>query len=301
MIRSITVTNYLGDSIKLELARPELSGFAITSIEGLGPVKANINTTEVATKDGSLYNSARLPSRNIVISCKYLWKPTIEHVRQLSYRYFPIKRRVTLLFETDNRTAQIEGYVESNEPTIFSNFEGSDISIICPDPYFYSLGSEQTLFGSIEPMFEFPFSNESLTDNLIEMSVINTTNQAVVVYEGDFEVGITITIYAVGEAKAITIYNVGTRESMELDTDKIEAITGSGIVDGDEITICTVTGKKSISLLREGTRYNILNCLSKDSDWFTLSKGYNLFAYEAETGAINLQFKIENQTVYEGV
>lgn len=301
MIRSITVTNYLGDSIKLELARPELSGFAITSIEGLGPVKANINTTEVVTKDGSLYNSARLPSRNIVISCKYLWKPTIEHVRQLSYKYFPIKRRVTLLFETDNRTAQIEGYVESNEPTIFSNFEGSDISIICPDPYFYSLGSEQTLFSGIEPMFEFPFSNESLTDNLIEMSVINTTNQAVVVYEGDFEVGITITIYAVGEAKAITIYNVGTRESMELDTDKIEAITGSGIVDGDEITICTITGKKSISLLREGTRYNILNCLSKDSDWFTLSKGYNLFAYEAETGAINLQFKIENQTVYEGV
>ena len=52
MIKSITVTNYLGDSIKLELARPEESGFIVTSVTGLGAGKANINMTVVATNNG---------------------------------------------------------------------------------------------------------------------------------------------------------------------------------------------------------------------------------------------------------
>ena len=65
MIKSITVTNYLGDSIKLELARPEESGFIVTSVTGLGAGKANINMTEVATNNGGLFNSSRLPSRTV--------------------------------------------------------------------------------------------------------------------------------------------------------------------------------------------------------------------------------------------
>ena len=66
MIYSFTITNYLGDTIKLTLREPALSGFLIKSVTGLGPVKANINTTEVATNDGSKFNSARLTQRNIV-------------------------------------------------------------------------------------------------------------------------------------------------------------------------------------------------------------------------------------------
>ena len=139
MIRAITVTNYLGDSIKLDLARPEQSGFVVTSVTGLGSGKANINMTEVATNDGGLFNSSRLPSRNIVISLKYLWHDSIEDVRQLSYKYFPIKKKLTLLIETDNRQAEIDGYTETNEPTIFSKDEGSDISIVCPNPFFILL------------------------------------------------------------------------------------------------------------------------------------------------------------------
>jgi hypothetical protein len=41
--------------------------------------------------------------------------------------------------------------------------------------------------------------------------------------------------------------------------------------------------------------------LTKDTDWFQLAKGDNVFAYVAEEGIQNLQFKIENQTVYEGI
>lgn len=301
MIKSVTVTNYLGDSIKMELTRPDKSGFAIRDIRGLGPGKATINTTEISTTDGGLYNSARLSSRNIVISIVFLWKQTIEEARHLSYKYFPLKRKVKLLIETDEREAEIEGYVESNDPTIFSDSEGTDISIICPSPYFYSRESMTTVFSGVEPMFEFPFSNESLISPMLEMSVIQNASDKVVYYDGDAETGITMTIHAIGEASGIRIYNIGTRESMVIDTDKIAQYTGSGIKNGDDIVICTIPGSKSIVLQRDGVTTNILNCLDRNSDWFKLAKGDNVFAYTAEVGSSNLQFSIVSNVVYEGV
>ena len=303
MIKSITATNYLGESIKMELARPEKSGFIVYSITGLGPGKANINTTEVSTDDGGLFNSARLPSRNIVLGLMFMWKDSIEEARHRSYKYFPLKKKVKLLIETDTRTAEIEGYVDSNEPNIFSKSEGSDISILCPNPYFYSVEDNHTevVFSGNESAFEFPFSNESLVENLIEISITRNSIEQVVTYNGDAEIGVTITINAIGPATNITIYNTGTREIMRLDTAKLEAFTGAPLGAGDEITICTVKKRKSITLLRHGNTTNILNCLERNPDWFSLAKGDNVFAYTAESGAGNLQFKINHQVIYEGV
>ncbi len=304
MIRSIKVTNYQGDSITLDLTHPEESGFVVKSITGLGPGNATINMTNVSTNDGGLFNSSRLSTRNIVISLGFFQRGSIEDIRQLSYKYFPIKKKCTLIIETDNRLAEIDGYVESNDPDIFSKNEGTDISIICPYPFFYSSGEEgktTTVFSGIEAAFEFPFKNESLTENLLEMGTIENQTERVITYKGDSEIGVTITIHAVGEARNITIYNTGTRELMTIDTDKIESLTGFGIVSGDDIVICTVKNNKSITLIREGTSTNILNCLSKNADWFQLAKGDNVFAYVADEGANNLQFKIENRVIYEGV
>ena len=304
MIKSITVTNYLGDSIKLELGRPEQSGFLIKSISGLGPSKANINTTEVSTNDGSLFNSARLNQRNIVfefIFVESINRESIEDIRQKSYKYFPIKKNVDLLIETDNRIVKTTGYVESNEPNIFSSQEGAQISIICPDPYFYSTEKTVTIFSGIEPLFEFPFENNSLTDNLLEFGEIIVNQEKTVFYKGDSEVGVVIHIHAIGEATNLTIYNALTREVLKIDTDRLEALTGSIIKAGDDIIISTIKGQKFIRLIRDGEYINILNCLGRNSDWFRLVKGDNVFVFTAETGERNLQFRIENSIVYEGV
>lgn len=307
MIYSLAVTNYLGDRIRLELGRPENTGFLIKSITGLGPVKANVNTTEVATNDGSMFNSARLSQRNIVIQLAFMhsiYGEDIEEVRQKLYKYFPIKKNVELIIETDNRYVRTTGYVESNEPDIFSKQEGSQISIICPDPYFYSAsedGNNVTDFYSIDPQFEFPFSNESLSEPLLVFGEIQIKTDGVITYQGDSEIGVMIYIHAIGPATNINIYNTETREVMSIDTDKLEKLTGKGIVASDDIIINTLKGEKSISLVREGKSYNILNCLDKNTDWFTLTKGDNIFAFTAESGVTNLQFRIENKVIYEGV
>lgn len=307
MIYSLAVTNFLGDRIRLELGKPENTGFLIKSITGLGPVKANVNTTEVATNDGSMFNSARLSQRNIVIQMVFvnsIYGEDIEAIRQKSYKYFPIKKNVELVIETDNRYVRTTGYIESNEPDIFSKQEGTQISIICPDPYFYSAsedGDNVTDFYSIDPMFEFPFSNESLTEPLLVFGEIQIKTEGVITYSGDSEIGVMIYIHAIGPAEHINIYNTETREVMTIDTAKLEKLTGQGLIAGDDIIINTLKGEKSITLVRSGVSYNILNCLDKNTDWFTLVKGDNIFAFTADSGVTNLQFRIENKVIYEGV
>lgn len=305
MIKSFTIINYLNQSINLDLANPESSGFLIKSVSGLGPVKANINTTEIVTNDGSLYNSARLSERNIVFQFIFVdasSEENIEDIRQKSYKYFPTKKYITIAVETDNRYVYTTGYVESNEPDIFSSQEGAQISIICPDPYFYSAGDDEiTDFYSVEPMFEFPFSNESLVEPLLIFGEIKTNTEGVVVYNGDAEIGMMIYLHAIGDASNITIYNIVTRQTMFINTDKIRQLTGVGIGARDDIIVNTCRGNKGINLLRDGEYYNILNCLDKNTDWFTLSKGENLFAFTAESGIENLQIKIENKMAYEGI
>lgn len=307
MIYSLAVTNFLGDRIRLELGKPENTGFLVKSITGLGPVKANVNTTEVATNDGSMFNSARLSQRNIVIEMVFvnsIYGEDIEEIRQKSYKYFPIKKNVELVIETDNRYVRTTGYIESNEPDIFSKQEGAQISIICPDPYFYSVsedGDNVTDFYSIDPMFEFPFSNESLTEPLLVFGEIQIKTEGVITYTGDSEIGVMIYIHAIGPAEHINIYNTETREVMTIDTVKLEKLTGRGLIAGDDIIINTLKGEKSITLVRSSVSYNILNCLDKNTDWFTLVKGDNIFAFTADSGVTNLQFRIENKVIYEGV
>lgn len=303
MIKSVTITNYLGESVKIELADgdPE-HGMIIQNITGLGPPKANVSMTDLATMDGSLFNSARVEKRNIMIYMYFSFAPTIEDSRQRTYKYFPIKKPLKFVIETDNRLVETTGIVEINEPDIFSKDESNQISLVCDDPYFYSAGGNNvTVFFGTEPLFEFEFSNESLDEPLLEFGSIENETEKTIYYDGDSEVGITITIHAIGEAGSITIYNTGTREMMKIDADKIKTLTGSGIIAGDDIIITTVRGNKTVGLLRNGKYTNILNALDKTSDWFQLTKGENIFAYTAEYGSENLQFMIENQVIYEGV
>lgn len=304
MIKSLTITNYLGESIHITLTETDPDhGLMVQSITGLGPPKADINLTNLATNDGSLFNSARANERNIVIDFLFGFSPRVEDARQRTYKYMPIKQELTFLVEADNRIAYTTGYVESNTPDIFSKNESNSVSIICPDPYFYSQYLNETVFSGIVPLFEFEFSNESLEEPLLEMGSIEIEKEKTVYYDGEAEVGVVITIHALGEVRNITIYNTGTREYMRIDTDKLAKITGQGkgMITGDDIIINTIRGKKSIQLLRGGHYRNILNCLDRDSDWFHLTKGDNIFAYIADYGEEDIYFKIENRIAYEGI
>lgn len=295
MIRVITVTNYRGESLKMELAKPQLSGLAITSIDGLGPGKADLAISEHSIIDGGAYSSGRIPTRNIVINLKYLPGMTIEESRLRTYKYFPLKKYISMVIETDSRFAVIYGYVESNEPDIFSDSSGSVISIMCPDPYFYSLsngGGNTNKFTDVKDVFEFPFVNDSVTQNLLVISEIISKNMKTIKYYGDCEIGLNILIEAVGDAKNFLFRNQATGESL---------IINSEMKSGDKIMVCTERGKKSITKYSGTTTTNIINTLRVDSDWIRLIHGDNLITYIAESGTENINVAISNRVIYEGM
>ena len=303
MIKSLTVTNPTGESIRLELTRPEKSGFYIENIEGLGPANATVNITESATVDGGYYTSSHVSTRNIVLTLGFLYEKGIEDMRHESYRYFPLKKQIKLLIETDNRTCMTHGYVESNEPNIFSERETTQISILCPDPYFYAfnngVGYTSNLSRDIA-LFSFPFSNESLDEPLIELGQVTDTAERIVHNPGDVEIGVKIHIYVKGSITSIGISNRTTDQTMNIDTDRLKQITSADLKEGDEIVINTKKGDKSIYLISDGAKTNILNCLSRFTDWIYLLPGDNQI-FLAASDPTNMDVTMEQEVMYAGV
>lgn len=279
MIKAVRVTNAAGDTLRMELKNPWKSGLGIREIDGLGSPKIDINTTTFGMFDGSVVNSTLARDRNITFTLIMFPKPDIESARQLSYRYFQLKRLITLAFELDNREVYIEGYVESNDPDIFSKEETTQISIICPDPYFHEMYLTESFFYGVLPLFEFPFSNESLDENLIEFSQINISNRSTIDYKGEVDTGMDISVSIFGNAGDITIYNIDTRERIPIYSDKVRQITGQALQKGDEVLICTMPGKRSVQLLRDGVYSNILGAMDKDADWLQLRPGQQSFTF----------------------
>lgn len=302
MIKSIKVTNPKGESLVLDLFHPEKSGLIVRSISGLGPPKANINSTDLATADGALYSSARASTRNIVFNLQFMFAPTIEDSRQLTYKYFPLKKLVKIEVETDNRSLETSGYVESNQPDIFSKEETTQISILCLNPFFYDPDPSVTQFATVTPTFEFPFSNESTTENLIEFGTINLDTRSTIDYVGDVDTGVLITIHALGKVIGpIIVYNVETHESIKIDLDRIKTLIGREYSNGDDIIISTVSGDKYVQVLHDGKYTNAISAIEKLADWFQISVGKNIFNFTVKEGISNIAMTFSYRNAYGGI
>lgn len=301
MIKEIIIENHKKEILTLELSNPDPSGLYVKSVEGLGPGKATVNVNEIATTDGGIFASSRVNSRNIILTLGMMFHPQIEDARMITYRYFPIKKPIKLTIVTDYRSLFIEGYVEANEPDIFSEEETAQISIICPTPWFYTGGGVKYAFSGIEDLFEFPFSNESLTTNEIIFGDIRQGTVVGINYNGDIDTGVLMIVRFRSTMDTVVIYNVDTNQSMTLDLTKVKLITGDYLTIHDEFEISTFTGSKYIYLVRDGIKYNAAGCLGKNPDWFKISKGINQFAFTADGHEEGVTIEFQYKDVYSGV
>lgn len=307
MVKSLTVRNYRNESAKIVLRDENPShGMLISQIDGLGPPKANINLSNFAAKDGGLFNSSRVGERNIVIHLYLSDAPTIEDARLNVYKYFPIQKRCRIRVETDRRKAQIYGYVESVEPEIFSDLEGVQISIICPDAYWGSTeggGTQEiTLYGE-NPMFEFPFSVENNPEEYVVLSEPSYRTEGTLNYYGDVGCGVYAVLSVVGPLSEVgvpTTFEFGNRITGE--TMRVN-LSGLSLVENDEIQIDTTFGNKSIVLYHNGTKTNLLNRLNTSSDWVQITRGKNTIYYTVgnENQQRCFSLSVQNSVWYEGV
>lgn len=301
MIKNIRAINAKDEYIDIDLYHPETSGFIVKSIDGLMPGEVSINTTALATTDGGLYNSSRKDIRNIVLEFGLLFTPTVEDTRHKLYKYFNIKEKVTLEFQTDRRYSEIVGYVENVDGDIFSDDETPQVSIICPDPWFYSKANEVVSFSGIMPVFEFPFSNESLTDNLLEFGEIRLDTRISIVYNGDISTGVKIVIHYLDNPGDIDIFNVDTREHMKIYSERVKNTLGYIPQAGDDIIISTTNGDKYAQLYHNGFYHNIINSIDKESDWFELTKGDNVFVFDTQYGNEKILMSFQYRNAYGGI
>lgn len=238
------------DNETLTLTQKE-SRYQILSITGLAPPKASVNISPIAGTDGAAFGSARLDSRNIVITVKI--NGNVEINRQNLYRFFKVKEAATFYFENDNYNAFAVGYIDAFECDFFTNAETAQISMICPSAYFQSVATH-------------PASTVGQTGN------ITLTNG------GDSETGVEITVNVTAAISSFSIKNTRTDEGLTFE---------KSFQNGDTINISTVVREKNATLTRSGVTTPLFSAMTADSQFFQLLSGNNSIEIKADNGAYN--------------
>ena len=133
--RSASFTN-TDDNITLNV-NGNCPGILIEQVDGIYAFKGEVKTSPYSQTNGDRYKSTRAPKRNIVVTGKIFdnfWEN-----RQLMYRVFRLGSVGKFCYtEPDRSNRYADYYVESVD--IDQNaFRGQyQISLICPDPFFYA-------------------------------------------------------------------------------------------------------------------------------------------------------------------
>lgn len=236
----------------------------IKNIDGLGPVKSSIITTPYATGRGELYQGSTTGKRNIVLTLGYnpSWEgeQTISSLRQLLYRYLMPEQWTKLRFFSDELPrVDIEGYVESFEPNIFSQDPEVQVSIICPKPDF--IEAEATILtgvvdnGAIEKVFEYIGTVATGYELKIVTSVANPS------YTG-----------------SVTIV---TKAPETPQTFEVESVL---IDDTKYFKLSSVRNAKKAASIRvvDGDSANLLSYVTPESVWPELNPGQNSVSVGSE-------------------
>lgn len=280
----VIVENFRGERLQLT-QNPD---YNITTISGLNPPKANINTATNATFDGSVFKSSKVNERNIVLNI--VIERNIERNRIALYKYFPTKKNVRMTVQNGTRDVFIIGYVESFEINQFDRKQVAQVSLICPKGYFSASEESVSDMSAVVGLFEFPFySNEGEGFEFSEILLERETN---IVNIGDVATGLVIRFHANGEVSDPSFYNVTTGAKIKVNID---------LAAGDDLIINTNKGEKSVTLVSAGVSTNVLNDLDLSSEWLLLEPGDNIFLYTAENGGDVCECFVSYNVLYEGV
>lgn len=283
MSYELKVMNDRGEILNLSTS----PNYTVYKVTGLQPPPVALHSSSNATSDGITVSGAKAAERNIVIYVAM--ERDIEASRINLYKYFPLKKTVTVYFKNGSRDVSIEGYVELIECDLFTNKQVAQISIICPQPYFKAVEELISYFSDITSLFTFPFS---IPAEGVALSSITSNVRKSIINAGDIESGIMVSLYATGTVVNPVIYDVFERTHMKLNFT---------MLSNDEIVINTNVGKKSVTLIRNGVASNLLGYMAADSTWMTLKAGDNVFTYDSESGNSSLQITFRTAVLYGGV
>lgn len=288
---SLTIENK--DGLQLEFNSIG-AAYNITNAQGLSPAKNTINTNAAALIDGGTFNSAKVNMRtiNLAFTIEY----PVEANRLNVYKVLRAKEPITIYYQSNALDVFIEGYVESLDVGHFEQKQKATVAILCPFPYWKNAQQVVNELSTITNMFHFPFPYSTPVGSNIATVVfgaIDTEAKAVVVNNGGITTGLTFELYAKEAVTNPKIFDYITQDYIGLNF-SMEA--------GDLIVINTMTGQKSVTLIRNAVETNIFNSLQKGSTWLQLAAGGSVYVYQVDSGSLqSLEVDIKHYDLYEGV
>lgn len=269
-------------------------GIVIESIEGIYAFTGEVVTSPYSQTNGDRYKSTRATKRNIVVSGKIFdnfWEN-----RQMMYRVFRLGSVGQFCYtEPDRSNRYADYYVESVEIDQDVYRGEYQISLICPDPFFYAGEPEVAELAAWSPDFEFihEFDEDGEELGHRETSMI----QEIENLNGVDGIGMTITLTASGNVTNPYVYLYETGEKISVGT------TGNPytLTSVKTVVIETTTGKKNITQYVSSVPTRINEYLDPDSSFFQLGAGINTIGYNAASGVEYLNVRIEYKMRFLGV
>ena len=158
MYFTLILENESGEQVNLSTTANQ---YMTSKIEGLNPPAGTISTSSYAGMNGSYLNNAFIEKRNVVISFA-MRGIGIEKRRHLLYHVVKPSRYIKIWYKTANIDVYAEGYVETCEVSNFEQQISGQISILCPDIYWYSRDIFYAYYSGITGAFHFPFRRAML-------------------------------------------------------------------------------------------------------------------------------------------
>lgn len=274
-------------------------GILIESVDGIYSFEADVSTSAYSQTHGSKYKTTRVPQRNIVINGKIFVDkntPSFHDNRQLIYRVFrPGSKGVFTYFEKNEENRLADYYVEAVTIDQESHLGDFQISLICPDPFFYGTEDITVNLASWTSGWTFPHNFMASGEAMGERSA--TMIKELQNENGVSGIGLKITMSCTGDVLNPYIYMYETGERITIGTEDMPFTLSSGQV----ITIDTTTGEKSITMTQQGIEASVIAYLDPASAFFQLAAGINTIGYNADSGAENLMVKVQYRMRYLGV
>ena len=282
---NLILENESGDQLTFGHGSP----FTITEIQGLNPPDATINTTQIAMIDGGKFNSSKLNMRTINIAFAIEYEAAKNRIEV--FKVLKSKQWIKMYYNGDYRQVFITGYIQSINITYFAMKQIVTCAILCPSPYFKEAQEIVNNLANIISSFHFPFSSTE-EPQLVMGNIFNEIGM-VIENDGDVDTGIIIVLYARSAISNPKVYDYITKDYIGVQYD---------MQAGDQITIDTRQGEKSVTLLRSGVETNLFNYLMQGSTWLQLDANGSTFVDEVETGEVsNLNLTIKHYNLFEGV
>ena len=294
-IRRITCSN--SDGYSVTFGERKLSPFLLVEADGCYEASNNVTVSENTMIDGGSYQGSVAAVRNIVLTVAD--NANYVEDRELLYRLFKAGERGRLVFYEKSDGTEIQRYtdyyVENIKGTGKNGSRTHQISLICPDPFFYDMDDVKVSMAAwiSDFTFQHEFHKWEEIGHRSDVRLQDIRNDTAT--DG---IGLTILIIANGTVKNPAIAHVEKNERLQIGSSSNPFTMNSG----DQIRITTGAGDKHLyyTSVETGAEKEVSQYLTEESEFIQLGRGDNTIGYDAGTGVVNMTITISYRLRYAG-